>query len=82
MNTPTLLGFAKRLALIQNLFRFSFFSFTCTCKGHTVKFSEKMYMKILASVEITKGFDSWITVNDKLAPLIEEHSLKNSPSNF
>ena len=33
-------------------------------------------MKILASVEITKGFDSWITVNDKLAPLIEEHGLK------
>ena len=33
-------------------------------------------MKILASVEITKGFDFWIAVNDKLAPLIEEHGLK------
>ena len=41
-------------------------------------------MKILASVEITKGFDSWITVNDKLAPLIAEHGLKfhQAVSNF
>jgi len=41
-------------------------------------------MKILASVEITKGFDSWITVNDKLTPLIAEHGLKfhQAVSNF
>ena len=41
-------------------------------------------MKILASVEITKGFDSWITVNDKLTPLIAEHGLKfhQAISNF
>ena len=41
-------------------------------------------MKILASVEITKGFDSWIAVNDKLAPLIAEHGLKfhQAISNF
>ena len=43
-----------------------------------------MYTKILASVEITKGFDSWITVNDKLTPLIAEHGLKfhQAISNF
>ena len=41
-------------------------------------------MKILASVEITKGFDSWIAVNDKLALLIAEHGLKfhQAISNF
>ena len=41
-------------------------------------------MKILASVEITKGFDSWITLNDKLTPLIAEHGLKfhQAVSNF
>ena len=41
-------------------------------------------MKILASVEITKGFDSWITLNDKLTPLIAEHGLKfhQAISNF
>ena len=41
-------------------------------------------MKILASVEITKGFDSWITVNDKITPLIAEHGLKfhQAISNF
>ena len=33
-------------------------------------------MKVLASVEITKGFDSWIEVNQKLGPQIEEHGLK------
>ena len=56
----------------------------CISKGHTFKFSVKMYMKILASVEITKGFDSWITVNDKLTPLIAEHGLKfhQAISNF
>ena len=43
-----------------------------------------MYIKILASVEITKGFNSWITVNDKLTPLIAEHGLKfhQAVSNF
>ena len=41
-------------------------------------------MKILASVGITKGFDSWIAVNDKLALLIAEHGLKfhQAISNF
>ena len=41
-------------------------------------------MKILASVEITKGFDSWIAVNDKLTLLIAEHGLKfhQAISNF
>ena len=41
-------------------------------------------MKILASVEITKGFDSWIEVNQKLGPQIVEHGLKfhEAISNF
>ena len=41
-------------------------------------------MKVLASVEITKGFDSWIEVNQKLGPRIEEHGLKfhEAISNF
>ena len=70
--------------LIQSLIHFSFISFTCTCKWLTVKLSGEMHMKILASVEITKGFDSWITVNDKLTPLIAEHGLKfhQAVSNF
>ena len=33
-------------------------------------------MKILASVEITKGFDRWIEVNQKLSTKIEDHGLK------
>ena len=39
---------------------------------------------MLTSVEITKEFDIWITVNDKLAPLIAEHGLKfhQAISNF
>ena len=41
-------------------------------------------MKILASVEITKGFDRWIEVNQKLSTKIEEHGLKfhEAISNF
>ena len=41
-------------------------------------------MKVLASVEITKGFDSWIEVNQKLGQQIEEHGLKfhEAISNF
>ena len=31
-------------------------------------------MKFLVSVEISKGFDSWIEVNKKLGPKIEEIS--------
>ena len=77
-----MITFCKALFAYPKLISLFFFSIMCIFKGHTVKFSGKMYMKILASVEITKGFDSWITVNNKLAPLIEEHSLKNSPSNF
>jgi hypothetical protein len=41
-------------------------------------------MKILASVEITKGFDRWIEVNQKLSTKIKEHGLKfhEAISNF
>ena len=41
-------------------------------------------MKFLTSVEISKGFDSWIEVNKKLGPRIEEHGLKfhQAISNF
>ena len=41
-------------------------------------------MRFFASVEISKGFDSWIEVNKKLGPRIEEHGLKfhQAISNF
>ena len=44
----------------------------------------RINMKFLASVEISKGFDSWIEVNKKLGPRIEEHGLKfhQAISNF